>query len=517
MNGTDAFTLVGAGLTATAGAWPLLAFFALCDESLAALVLALAILLWRRRQLDRLAAEIAEHRSTRIAALRRFALQGASLQAVYIVGTLAIVFAPDLFFDLGPFGARLCCWGATLLYAYALYDALTARLLYGAIQRRLRGSHAPSGPLLRYKWKTMLAQYLPALLLVEVLGALYLLGFPPYRLALVPLAALVVGLRGALAPHLQRWLLDARPLSETQWAELALRIAAWERRAQAPLAQPVYVTTIGGQGVGNVGVSGLWRPTLFIGASFLAHTEWRQRDAVICHELGHVRLRHVPLNILSAALEAALFVALLCAVDLRQLLAPFSNAPAPHLSLPNALLGGVLAFAWIGIYRFDRWRRRHSEFACDSFSALLTGDPLAMAVGLHTVVSLNGQQMMRAAGFADTHPRPLDRVNALMAELAAGSVHAPWAFAPVPAETQFRLAGRALTAPFDAATLPAPVPATPYPWIQHPVLAYQPSSTDVSRETSRPGAILPPLPLDTGFDASLRVSADIDDAPLWAE
>ena len=515
MNDTDALRTVSVFLTGATSSWPLLAVFTACDELLAALVLTLALILWRRRLLDHLSAEIAAHRSTRIAALRRFARQGASLQAVYIVVILGAVFAPDLFVDLGPFGARIGYWGVTLLLTYALYDALNAKLLYGPIQRRLRGSQAPIEPLLRHKWKAMLLRYTPMLALITALGALYLLDFPWYRWALVPLAALALIARGLAAPALQRWLLDARPLNETQWADLAPRIAAWERRAQVRLAR-VYVTTIGAQGVSNVGVNGIRRPVLCIGASFLAHSEWRQRDAVICHELGHVRLRHLPFNILMNALEAALVAALLCAVDLRQVFALFSNVAAPR-SLPMMLLGALLALAWLAVFRFARWRRRQSEFACDSFSARLTGDPLAMAVGLHTVVSLNGQQMMRNAGLADTHPRPLDRVNALVAELATGASQPPWAFAPVPAETQLRLAGRALTAPFSAATVPAPVPAVPYPSRPHPAYAVPILPADVSRETLPSGALFPPLPRDFGFDAFLHLTGTEGDHPLPAE
>ncbi|MEO7003265.1 MAG: hypothetical protein ABI068_15740, partial [Ktedonobacterales bacterium] len=210
------------------GSWAPLAIFTACDDLLAALVLTLGMILWRRRLLEHLSAEIAAHRSTRIAALRRFARQGASLQAVYIVVMLGVVFAPDLFVDLGPFGARIGCWGVILLLAYALYDALTAKLLYGPIQRRLRGSQTLIEPLLRHKWKAMLLRYTPLLALVVTLGALYLLGFPWYRWALVPLAALAMALRGVYSPALQRWLLTAQPLAATPWATLAPRIAAWE-------------------------------------------------------------------------------------------------------------------------------------------------------------------------------------------------------------------------------------------------------------------------------------------------
>ena len=476
-------------------------------EALCAAVLACAIVLWRWRLIDQLGAAIASKQSSRLSALRRFQAQGLYAQACYLVTMIGLATVPTLFFDMGPFGAQVCFWGIVVIGSLLFYEALTALVLYTPTQRRLRGSAIPRAPYLSHKLKALAVQYTPALLLLEAVGALYWLNFPPYRWLLVVCVALFLVARGVCSVQLQRWLVDAKPLEETPWAALNPRIQAWARRAGISLDR-IYASYIGSAGTTNVGVSGVWRPALFIGAAFLSQTDWRQQDAVFCHELGHLRLRHIPMNIAMNTLKGALFAVVLCGIDVRQFDFFMTGGTVPT-HFPIFLdAAGVFYLLWAGVYFFDRWRRRRNEFACDTFSAELTGDPLAMAVGLHTVVTLGGWTMTRRAG---DHPTPLNRLNALMERLWQGGSLAPWAYTPVPAQTQFTLANHLLTAPFDAAPMPAPVPTTSYPSVAAPFPAPPRPVTPSRALTSAYFPVgLPIWPPTLSGDTATSVSRETD-------
>ncbi|MBA3824805.1 MAG: hypothetical protein H0X24_13035 [Ktedonobacterales bacterium] len=116
----------------------------------------------------------------------------------------------------------------------------------------------------------------------------------------------------------------------------------------------------------------------------------------------------------------------------------------------------VLAFFGLLVVVSVRAIHHRIEFACDSTSAYLTGDPIALMVAL---ANMNQQLRFDSKRASMSHPAIEQRWQRL-SKLPA---NAPWADEPIPTrQLTFSYAGRALTQPLVGGHSPAPLP--PVPW-----------------------------------------------------
>lgn len=132
---------------------------------------------------------------------------------------------------------------------------------------------------------------------------------------------------------------------------------------------------------------------VFVTERVLSTLPGPEARAIVAHELGHHRQRHVPLRLATAA----------------AFLLPWLAATAA--GLPGAFLGGlVLAVpAVAGLFRLVRW----TEFDADSHAAGVVGaEPMARA--LERLAA--GGALAAGGGPLSLHPSPADRVARLRGE-----------------------------------------------------------------------------------------------------
>jgi Zn-dependent protease with chaperone function len=396
-------------------------------------------------------------------------------------------------------GIAAICILATL----ALHSLLTAWLLTPRAWARMRRQPFDTHGYVAYLGRLLVLSYVPTLVFVEAIVVLFLLGLAPYRWLLPPAVALWAGLVMPFGTRIRAWLTGARPIEQTSWASLASRIHAWAKLAGVEV-RDLWVDTLEDGITDNAVIAGPRRHALFLGAELLSSVDWRQRDAVIGHELGHAHFRHLPANaavdLLRTVLAASLLMAALDPGFLAGLLPAFEpGAPVGYFGAPSSLLVLALAIAAVGLSAVDRGRRRRAELACDRFSANLTGDPLAMAVVLHTIITLVGYPLRQRSR---THPTFEQRQRELMHLLHLPGPRAPWAYAPVPSAIPFVAPPFTYTVPLDQAPAPAPVqpppfqalpPAAPQPVYPVPYPPY-PANPAAALYGNQPAGIYPPVP-----------------------
>jgi Zn-dependent protease with chaperone function len=425
--------------------------------------------------------------STREEAYRRYRRSNQRMGALVALATVVIAafaFNPPLLggFDefLRELGLYLCSYALAYFFPLALLALLGEWLIYPTLRAELR----PEAPAPRARiasvCKALLLSQFPPVLLFEATGAMYALALTNYRWALPAGAVAFATLRALASTPLYAWGKREVPLERTEWAELGPRIQGWAALAGVRV-NAVRVEYLGETGLANAAVSGLFRHTMFLGGSLLTNTDWRQRDAVIGHELGHLSLRHMPANAAMSVLKAALGAGAFAYMDVGGIVLYFARVARPDaastLDAPYGLssywpfLGIVLGMLWLLVYALDRWRRHRHELACDRFSVGLVGDPLAKGIVLITISKL-ASTSMRTRSF--THPSTGERVRLLMAMLLHPPVPlAPWARWPVPSVVTFTDKARPLTIPLAAAPAIAPLPLAP--WSRMPPAPPMPS------------------------------------------
>jgi STE24 endopeptidase len=169
-------------------------------------------------------------------------------------------------------------------------------------------------------------------------------------------------------------------------------------------------------GHSNAYFSGFFRPRIVLFDTLLARLEEDEALAVLAHEIGHYRERHVhkALAVNLAGSLAGLFLLSLL-VGWPPLFQAFGlAAPSLHGAVALLLLGG-------GAFTFPlapllAWRSRSHEYAADAFAARLVGDGAALRSAL---VRLNGDNLANLAPhpwysrYHYSHPTLLERLAAL--------------------------------------------------------------------------------------------------------
>ncbi len=410
------------------------------------------------------AGKLSRERATRRA--RQIMRLGAAILMLSTGGIGALVLWSSLWTaDAAAIGAYICLWGLVAVQPYLLYTLLLDRLINPWFRAQIRGLPRLPAELLRSRAKGLTFQYAQPLLFIEALGLCYWLGLPAARWVLPPAAALLRGLMIYWGAPIHRRLVRAVPIAQTPWAALEPRIRAWAARAGVQ----VQAIDIQQTGIASVAHDGRRGSVLFLNARFLEPTDWRQQDAIVGHELGHLRLGQRRLTALiemgKVGLQAALCVALNLAAppawlaSVARFMAQTSDLGTQLVEADLLLLGlCLLALGISSISYLGRRRRHRIELACDRFSAELTGDPLAMMVALNTIktlLAISPQQRSK------THPTIEQRIAALTAYMREQRPAAPWARTRVPSKIPFILKQMHFTVPLDQAPPPAPVDDAP--------------------------------------------------------
>lgn len=173
-------------------------------------------------------------------------------------------------------------------------------------------------------------------------------------------------------PFFLRFFWGCRPLRDERLRE---HIRSMEKRAGTRFSQ-IYVWNLGGANLVNAAAVGLFPPFryLFLSRGLLETMPLEELDAVIGHELGHARHRHLAFFLLVTV--AALGVLHVALETLRL-------GVAEHflLTLGCLLLYIRLAYGWCSL-RFER--------QADLFSAELLGSPWPMIRALERIALLFG-------------------------------------------------------------------------------------------------------------------------------
>ncbi len=332
-----------------------------------------------------------------------------------------------------------------------VHDIVGAVLVDAEALRVAQMSTLQHDDIVALKVRTVLYKLLPLLLYFEMLGTIILFGSNAYvsLLLLLLVAAIVIGVAAVFALPIYTATASLQPIEQTQWAALAPRIAAWAHLAGVEFASVQVQQDL--VGMVNIRSLGVRRPTLIISETLLRYTEWRQQDALIAIALGVVRKHLYRNNLLRSFFLLAAAAVFIIALSFILSLSVASFTWIFLVLILYLLLLGVR----IGSRRF----LQTSYFGVDRIAALLTGDPLAVMVALHTINTLNGMPAMQGSVLVPAVGRRLLKLDEL--------VRQPWQRAPqaaalVPACAPMSFGPYYLTVSLDQATKPDPVPSVPY-------------------------------------------------------
>ena len=283
--------------------------------------------------------------------------------------------------------------------------------LWLAIVRRDNG-------LLIEAWSTWLLRWAGTALVVALLGgiaatiALAILRRWPRRgwMGIVAAAAIVAALGSAAAPYLN---LVEGTRSDPAVRDRVMAIAA---QAGVEVGDVVVVDVADRSPVLNATVSG-WGPTRTVTLydTLLTTASPTEMDAIVAHELVHVRDNDVPLGTMLAAIGAAAVVSLALA---------FAMAPGVRRRLDVrgrsdsglvALLVGVVMIGSLVSVPVSSTISRAIEARADREALAITGDPqsyddLMVLLATTNKSTLQPPQWRYALLF--THPTPLQRIAA---------------------------------------------------------------------------------------------------------
>ena len=169
-------------------------------------------------------------------------------------------------------------------------------------------------------------------------------------------------------------------------------------------------------GHSNAYFFGLLRPRIVLFDTLLAQLDAEQIAAVLAHEIGHYRLRHVLKGMALGMLSLGLLLYVLSRLVAwpPAFLAFGFAGPSHHVALALAMLCGEAFTFWLAPLG-AAWSRRH-EYAADAYAAALLGNGAPMREAL---VRLNTENLAPLqphpwyCAWHHTHPTLLQRLAAL--------------------------------------------------------------------------------------------------------
>lgn len=214
------------------------------------------------------------------------------------------------------------------------------------------------------------------------------------------LAAAYVLLLLALAPRVWPRLVRARPLGEPE----AGRIRALARRAGVR-ANRVSVIPWSRQRIANAMVVGYARPHILVTDYLLVQCTPEEVEAVVAHELGHIRLRHVWWRAALALLWIA--VAGACSALLDRI-----GAAPPVWAVTGGWLVLLFGYFSLGVNAVGR----RQELEADRYVATIGVDPRHLASALEKLAAVNAlpRRWDRLFRPFQSHPSVAERVDRLV-------------------------------------------------------------------------------------------------------
>lgn len=282
-----------------------------------------------------------------------------------------------------------------VILAPFLASMLGALIMSFPAQRRTSGRDWSLGSylvfVLRQYWAFLL---IPWFLYVVALDLMEMLVEPmlPQALRARVEWAVVLGLMALLYafwPLALRWIW---PTSRLPDGALRDRLEELCRRAGVGYREMlIWRSPVGG--LANAAVTGLAAPARYIllTDTLLERLEPQEVEAVLGHELGHVRRRHIPYYVLFAVG----FIALAVPVDiwLGGALPEPSLSPGAGASLLDLLVGVLLVGAYWGL--LFGWLSRRFEREADLVAADMVGDAEVFAQALERIARINGRPLER--------------------------------------------------------------------------------------------------------------------------
>jgi len=270
-----------------------------------------------------------------------------------------------------------------------LLASLAAELLAEPRGRRKRMSWVALG------LATQLLQ-IPALVLVALGAVKSLVSAAGYLYIALGLAAWLASF--AAARTLKRRLSREHALTPLRYGELYQRAAALGEQAGVRIASVALLEEPDSPAGAVAAPDG----SIILSAGLLRRCSQSELDAVLLHEMAHLRFRHPQLT---SMLIAQLFA--LYALGVVPLIA--GALPAGIYWPPLIVLALILA----GLRLLRRW-----EYKADRFSARMLGDPRPLASALRKIAEDNGivEDLPRALTAFHIHPRLAARLRALAGE-----------------------------------------------------------------------------------------------------
>ncbi|GHO90803.1 hypothetical protein KSF_008510 [Reticulibacter mediterranei] len=280
------------------------------------------------------------------------------------------------------------------------------------------------------------------LILLEALGLLHCFRLP-YLLWLIPLLAAcanifyyTIGSR-----HIIAWTTRTIPIEQSPWASLVLHIDEWIRLAGVK-RQDIRIQTMIRIGSSNGAISDLFHPVLLLNNTVLAHSDWRQQEALLAWMIRLVHKRFPTTYIwLTSSLSVISWTFLAAGAAL---LITFSPHHSQWPGLISPLVAIILTYAITLL--ITRKLTQHAAFEADRFAAELTSDPLALMVALHTQHSLNTSR-------SHLPPATRKRIAALYQLTLQSNASHYWINEPVPSLLPFSFEEKLLTTPLHQAEL----------------------------------------------------------------
>ncbi|MBN2509067.1 MAG: M48 family metalloprotease [Spirochaetales bacterium] len=210
----------------------------------------------------------------------------------------------------------------------------------------------------------------------------------------------------AASPWLYTLVLKARPLEDSprKQALTSLLQTSDIRRAE------LYAYPGKSQKQANALVTGLMNKRIFISDYLMDHLDDAELAAILGHEIGHMKKRHVPARIGLVLLVLPLVFGLVALLEYaREYL---------YLSIPRPLEIGLLAALILSyIVGLRLWLFRRQEYAADAYSCSLGSTPSVMAGALRKLAALNhsAQNLHALDEKLQTHPSIARRVSRLEA------------------------------------------------------------------------------------------------------
>jgi STE24 endopeptidase len=172
----------------------------------------------------------------------------------------------------------------------------------------------------------------------------------------------------------------------------------------------------------NAALAGLLRPRLLLDDALIDRLGPEALEAVVAHELGHHRLRHLPGRLaLSLAGTFLLLAVLSLAATWAPLYAAFGfSAPTPHAALALVSICSGALFFWL--QPVQAWLARRQEAAADAEAVRLIGSPEPLCAALLDLAESSLQNPWPHPWYVAwrlTHPPLLERLLAVAHVAAA--------------------------------------------------------------------------------------------------